>query len=279
MNTLLEKQVVLSNTSKIPNLGLGVFKITDEETPTIVFDGIKAGYRLIDTAQIYGNEVGVGKGIKAACAHLNISREALFVTSKVWNDHLNYEETIAAFEQTLTDLDLDYLDLYLLHWPGKQNFISSWKALEFLYQTGKVKAIGVSNFNQNHLETLLELATVKPVINQIELHPKLNQEKLVEFCIQQNIAVQAWSPLMQGELLSEPVILDLALKYQKTAAQIILRWHIQHQHLLVVKSSKLERMQENATLDFELTPQDMLSITRLNEDVRIGPDPDQFDFN
>lgn len=278
MNELLEKQILLSNGSKIASLGLGVFKIENKDTANIVFNGIKSGYRVIDTAQIYGNEVGVGQGIKDACSQLSISRTDLFITSKVWNDHLGYQETIAAFEQTLTDLDLDYLDLYLLHWPGKQNFIPAWQALENLYKTGKAKAIGVSNFNRDHLETLLEMATVKPVINQIELHPKLNQEKLVEFCIQKNIAIQAWSPLMQGEILSNPMILDLASKYQKTASQIILRWHVQHQHLLVVKSSKLERMQENAALDFELTTQDMISITRLNEDVRVGPDPDQFDF-
>lgn len=278
MNELLEKQIVLSNGSKIASLGLGVFKIANENTANIVFNGIKSGYRVIDTAQIYGNEVGVGQGVKDACSQLSISREELFITSKVWNDHLGYQETIAAFEKTLTDLDLDYIDLYLLHWPGKQDFMPAWRALENLYKARKVKAIGVSNFNRHHLELLLAQAAVKPVINQIELHPKLNQTELVTFCMQHDIVVQAWSPLMQGELLQQELISKLARDYKKSPAQIILKWHLQQDHLLVVKSNKVERMEENAALEFDITPKDMELITKLNENIRIGPDPDHFDF-
>lgn len=205
----LAERIALNNGTSIPGLGLGVFQIPDEETVEVVKNGIINGYRLIDTAQIYGNESGTGAGIKAGLAATGLKREDLFITSKVWNNHLSYEETLAAFEETLQRLGLDYLDLYLIHWPGKDAFKEPWKALEHLYKEGKIKAIGVSNFEKHHLETLASFAEVTPVINQVELHPRFAQKELREYCAQKNIKIQAWSPLMQGKLLDNPVILKL----------------------------------------------------------------------
>ena len=275
----LTDKVRFNNGVEIPGLGLGVFQIPDEDTAKVVKNGIINGYRLIDTAQIYGNEVGTGVGIKEGLAATNIKREDLFVTSKVWNNHLTYEETITAFEETLKRLELDYLDLYLIHWPGKAAFKESWQALEELYSAGKIKAIGVSNFEIHHLEELLSFAKVTPVVNQVELHPKLAQQALRDFCEKHDIKVQAWSPLMQGKLLTDPVVKDIAEKHQKTPAQVILRWDIQQDILLVVKSVHEQRMKSNADVfNFELDSADMTRLNQLNEALRVGPNPDEFDF-
>lgn len=275
----LTDKVRFNNGVEIPGLGLGVFQIPDEDTAEVVKNGIINGYRLIDTAQIYGNEVGTGVGIKEGLAATNLKREDLFVTSKVWNDHLTYAETITAFEETLKRLELDYLDLYLIHWPGKAAFKESWQALEELYSAGKIKAIGVSNFEIHHLEELLSFAKVVPVVNQIELHPKLAQQALRDFCEKHDIKVQAWSPLMQGKLLTDPVVKDIAEKHQKTPAQVILRWDIQQEILLVVKSVHEQRMKSNADVfNFELDSADMTRLNQLNEALRVGPNPDEFDF-
>lgn len=275
----LTDKVTFNNGTEIPGLGLGVFQIPDEDTAEVVSKGISNGYRLIDTAQIYGNETGTGIGIKKGLAATGLSREDLFVTSKVWNDHLTYAETISAFEETLDRLALDYLDLYLIHWPGKDAFKEAWHALEDLYAAGKIKAIGVSNFEIHHLEELLTFAKVVPVVNQVELHPKLSQQALRDFCETHDIKVQAWSPLMQGKLLADPTIKTIAEKHQKTPAQIILRWDIQQDILLVVKSVHEERMQSNAAVfDFALDETDMRRLNQLNESLRSGPDPEVFDF-
>lgn len=275
----LKENVRLNNGTEIPGLGLGVFQIPDEDTAEVVKKGIITGYRLIDTAQIYGNETGTGLGIKEGLAATGLSREELFVTSKVWNNHLTYEETINAFEESLDRLALDYLDLYLIHWPGNNAFKESWQAMEELYEAGKIKAIGVSNFEIHHLEDLLSYAKVVPVINQVELHPKLSQQALRDFCEKHNINIQAWSPLMQGKLLTEPAIVEIAEKHQKTPAQVILRWDIQQDILLVVKSVHEQRMQSNAAVfDFELDDADMSRLNELNESLRSGPDPEAFDF-
>lgn len=275
----LKENVRLNNGTEIPGLGLGVFQIPDEDTAEVVKKGIITGYRLIDTAQIYGNETGTGLGIKEGLAATGLSREDLFVTSKVWNNHLTYEETINAFEETLDRLALDYLDLYLIHWPGNNAFKESWQAMEELYEAGKIKAIGVSNFEIHHLEDLLSYAKVVPVINQVELHPKLSQQALRDFCEKHNINIQAWSPLMQGKLLTEPAIVEIAEKHQKTPAQVILRWDIQQDILLVVKSVREQRMQSNAAVfDFELDDADMSRLNELNESLRSSPDPEAFDF-
>lgn len=275
----LTDKVRFNNGVEIPGLGLGVFQIPDEDTAEVVKNGIINGYRLIDTAQFYGNEVGTGIGIKEGLAVTNLKREELFVTSKVWNNHLTYAETITTFEETLKRLELDYLDLYLIHWPGKDAFKESWQALEDLYAAGKIKAIGVSNFEIHHLEELLSFAKVTPVVNQVELHPKLAQRALRDFCEKHDIKVQAWSPLMQGKLLADPVVKEIAEKHQKTPAQVILRWDIQQEILLVVKSVHEQRMQSNADVfNFELDSADMTRLNQLNEALRVGPNPDEFDF-
>ncbi|ARW20746.1 2,5-didehydrogluconate reductase (2-dehydro-L-gulonate-forming) [Pediococcus pentosaceus] len=237
----LNDRIMLNNGTAIPGLGLGVFQIPDADTAQVVANGIKNGYRLIDTAQIYGNEAGTGAGIKAGLAATGLKRADLFVTSKVWNDHLSYDETIAVFESSLKKLGLDYLDLYLIHWPGDNAFQDAWRALETLYKQGKIKAIGVSNFQIHHL--------------------------------------QAWSPLMQGKILDNAVLAKIAQKYNKSVAQIVLRWDVQQNILLVVKSVRAERMLSNAQIfDFELAPEDMDQINALNENLRVGPNPDEFDF-
>lgn len=279
MITSLTDRVELNNGTKIPGMGLGVFQIPDAETAEVVKNGIINGYRLIDTAAIYGNETGTGIGIKEGLAAAGLSREELFVTSKVWNNHLSYDETIKAFEETMERIGLDYLDLYLIHWPGHDAYEESWKTLEDLYLDGKIKAIGVSNFEVHHLENLLSFARVIPVLNQVELHPKLSQTELRAFAEKHNIKIQAWSPLMQGQLLSHPVIAEIAEKHNKSTAQVILRWDIQQEILLAVKSVHAERMLSNADVfDFELSQEDMNQLNALNESLRVGPNPDEFDF-
>lgn len=275
----LEDKVKLANGTEIPGFGLGVFKVPDDESVSAVHEAIMDGYRLIDTAQIYGNEKGTGEGIRKGLCDAGLKREDVFVTSKIWNNHLSYEASIDAFDESLAKLGLDYLDLYLIHWPGHNAFKEAWKAMESLYKEGKIRAIGVSNFQQHHIETLLSFAEVRPVLNQIEFHPKLAQKELKEFCKQHDIAVQAWSPLMQGLILTNSVIMNLAEKYGRSAAQIVLRWVIQKEVLLVSKSVKPERIKSNAQIfDFRLSEEDMKEIDALNENLRVGPDPDQFDF-
>ncbi|WP_457982322.1 aldo/keto reductase [Bacillus paralicheniformis] len=276
----LQDRITLNNGTDMPWFGLGVFKV--EEGPELVQavkTAIKHGYRSIDTAAIYGNEEGVGQGIREGLKEAGISREDLFVTSKVWNDDLGYDETIAAYEASLEKLGLDYLDLYLIHWPVEGRYKTAWKALETLYEQGRVKAIGVSNFHVHHLEDLLKDAAVKPVIDQVEYHPRLTQKELQAFCRSHSIQLQAWSPLMQGQLLSHPLLKDIADKHGKTPAQVILRWDLQNGVITIPKSTKAERIAQNADVfDFELTLEEMKQIDGLNENTRVGPDPDNFDF-
>lgn len=273
----LQDTVTLNNDTQIPGLGLGVFKIPNDETAEIVASSIENGYRLIDTAQIYGNEVGVGQGIQAGLAKTGLKREDLFITSKVWNFGMDQATAAESIQTSLDKLQLDYVDLFLVHWPGHNEYKAAWQALEEAYAAGKVKAIGVSNFEQHHLEDLLSFAKVTPVLNQIESHPKLAQDDLRAFNAAHDIKSQAWSPLMQGQILDNEVLQTLADKYHKTVAQIVLRWDIQRDVLLVVKSVKPERMLSNADVfDFELTDEDMAMIDHLNEDLRVGPNPDEF---
>ena len=279
MSNILKKKVKLNNGVEIPEFGLGVFKVSDDEAGENVKNAIINGYRLIDTAQIYGNEEGTGRGIKAGLEAAGLKREDIFITSKVWNNHISYDETIAAFYESLNKLGLDYLDLYLIHWPGNHAFEESWKALEFLYKERKIRAIGVSNFNKSHLEELFSFSSVTPVLNQIEYHPKLTQGDLIDFCKKHDILVQAWSPLMQGQILTNETILKIAEIHNRNAAQIVLRWGLQNNILLVSKSVKTERIISNAELDdFSLTKEEMDIISNLNENLRVGPNPDTFDF-
>ncbi|MEH7110039.1 aldo/keto reductase, partial [Bacillus sp. JJ1764] len=206
-----------------------------------------------------------------------IPREELFITSKVWNSDQGYESTLQAYETSLKKLGLDYLDLYLIHWPGKDRYKETWKALEKLYKDGKVRAIGVSNFNVHHLEELLKDAEIKPMVNQVEFHPHLTQKDLLAFCQKEGIQLEAWSPLKQGQLLDDPTINQIAEKYGKTAAQVILRWDVQNKVVTIPKSIKEERIIQNADIfDFELSADDMARIDGLNKDERVGPDPDHF---
>ncbi|TWK80206.1 aldo/keto reductase [Bacillus paralicheniformis] len=272
MVSSLKDTVTLHNGVKMPWFGLGVFKVEEgSQVVESVKAAIKNGYRSIDTAAIYQNEEGVGKGIKEA----GVPREELFITSKVWNSDQGYEKTLAAFDETLRKLDLDYLDLYLIHWPGKDKYKDTWRALEKLYKDGRVKAIGVSNFNLHHLESLLEDAEIKPMVNQVEFHPRLTQAELRDYCKKQGIQVEAWSPLMQGKLLDDQVLTDIAKKYNKSVAQVILRWDLQNEVITIPKSIKEHRIIENADIfDFELTAEDIEKINALNKDERVGPDPD-----
>ncbi|MCM3098023.1 aldo/keto reductase [Priestia megaterium] len=276
----LQDTVTLHNGVKMPGFGLGVFKV--EEGPELVNAikvAIKHGYRSIDTAAIYGNEEGVGQGIREGLKEAGISRENVFVTSKIWNSDLGYEATIAAYETSLKKLGLDYLDLYLIHWPVEGKYKEAWRALETLYKEGKVKAIGVSNFQVHHLKDLMEDAEIKPVINQVEYHPRLTQKELQAFCEKHHIQLEAWSPLMQGELLDNEVLTEIANKHNKSVAQVILRWDVQNGIITIPKSTKEHRIVENASIfDFELNKEEIERIDELNQNHRVGPDPDNFDF-
>jgi methylglyoxal/glyoxal reductase len=276
----LQDTVTLHNGVKMPGFGLGVFKV--EEGPELVNAikvAIKHGYRSIDTAAIYGNEEGVGQGIREGLKEAGISRENVFVTSKVWNADLGYDATIAAYETSLKKLGLDYLDLYLIHWPVEGKYKEAWRALETLYKEGKVKAIGVSNFQVHHLKDLMEDAEIKPVINQVEYHPRLTQKELQAFCEKHHIQLEAWSPLMQGELLDNEVLTEIANKHNKSVAQVILRWDVQNGIITIPKSTKEHRIVENASIfDFELNKEEIERIDELNQNHRVGPDPDNFDF-
>lgn len=276
----LQDTTTLHNGVKMPWFGLGVFKVEEgPELENAVAVAIKHGYRSLDTAAIYGNEAGVGRGIREGLKQTGIAREQLFVTSKVWNADLGYESTLAAYETSLSKLDLKYLDLYLIHWPVQGKFKEAWKALETLYKEGRVKAIGVSNFQIYQLEELMKDAEIKPMVNQVEYHPRLTQKKLQTYCIEQGIQLEAWSPLMQGQLLEHPVLQEIADKYRKSAAQVILRWDLQNGVVTIPKSTKERRIIENADVfDFALTIEDMERIDGLNENHRVGPDPDNFDF-
>ncbi|MBD2870296.1 aldo/keto reductase [Paenibacillus arenilitoris] len=276
----LQDTVKLSNGAQMPWFGLGVFKVEDgPQLAEAVKTAIGHGYRSIDTAAIYDNETSVGQGLREAMREHRLARESLFVTSKVWNADLGYESALAAYETSLAKLGLDYLDLYLIHWPVQGKYKEAWRALEKLYKTGRVKAIGVSNFHIHHLEDLLRDAEIKPMVNQVEFHPRLTQPELRAFCAAHGIQLEAWSPLMQGGLLDNPTIADIAAKYGKSAAQIILRWDLQHGVVTIPKSTKERRMIENASVfDFELSPEDMARIDGLNRHRRVGPDPDNFDF-
>ncbi|NUK28831.1 aldo/keto reductase [Parageobacillus sp. VR-IP] len=276
----LQDTTTLHNGVKMPWFGIGVFKV--EEGPELVNavkTAIKYGYRSVDTAAIYGNEVGVGQGIREGMKEAGISREDLFVTSKVWNTDLGYESTIAAYETSLNKLGLEYLDLYLIHWPVKGKYKDAWRALETLYKEGRVKAIGVSNFQIHHLEDLMKEAEIKPMVNQVEYHPRLTQKELQSFCQKHGIQLEAWSPLMQGQLLDNEVLQEIANKYNKSVAQVVLRWDLQNGVVTIPKTTKEHRIVENASVfDFELTEEDMERIDGLNQNHRVGPDPDNFDF-
>ncbi|MDT3424739.1 diketogulonate reductase-like aldo/keto reductase [Paenibacillus forsythiae] len=280
MTTNLQSKATLQGGVQMPWFGLGVFQVEEgSELIAAVKSAIKHGYRSIDTAAIYGNESGVGQAIREALSENNLQREDLFITSKVWNSDLGYDETLAAYEASLSKLGLEYLDLYLIHWPVAGKYKEAWRALETLYKAGRVKAIGVSNFQIHHLEDLFADAEIKPMVNQVEFHPYLTQKELLSFTREHGIQLEAWAPLMQGGLLGQPLLEELAAKYGKSVPQVILRWDLQHGVITIPKSTKEHRIIENASVfDFELTSEEMDRIDALNQDRRVGPDPDNFDF-
>lgn len=280
MTTHLQAKTTLHNGVEMPWFGIGVFKVEEgAELVNAVKTALVHGYRSVDTAAIYGNEEGVGEGIRQGLQEAGLKRKDIFVTSKVWNADLGYEETLKAFDTSLEKLGLDYLDLYLIHWPVEGKYIDAWRALETLYRDGRIKAIGVSNFQIHHLKHLMKETEIKPMINQVEYHPRLTQKELLAFCTEQGIQLEAWSPLMQGQLLDHPVLQEIAEKYGKSAAQVILRWDLQNGVITIPKSTKKHRIEENANVfDFELSADDMKRINDLNENLRVGPDPDNFDF-
>lgn len=274
--TNLDGIVRLNNGVAMPYLGLGVWQSKNgEEVINAVKWALEAGYRHIDTASIYKNERGVGEAIQQS----DIPRKHIFVTSKVWNADQGYENTLKAFDATLERLGVDYLDLYLIHWPVKGKYKETWRALEHLYREERVKAIGVSNFLQHHLEDLLPETNITPMVNQMEFHPHLVQQDLINFCHSHEIQYEAWSPLMQGQIFDLQVFKDLAEKYGKTIAQIVLRWDLQKGVITIPKSINQNRIIENSQLfDFELSTADMEKIDQLDKAKRVGPDPDNFNF-
>lgn len=273
----LQDAATLHNGVRMPWLGLGVYKVQEgDEVIRSVRTALEVGYRHIDTAAFYENEEGVGRAIRESA----IRREEVFVTTKVWNSDQGYESTLKAFHTSLKKLGFDYIDLYLVHWPVKEKYKETYKALEKLYKDGFVRAIGVSNFQIHHLEHILADCEIKPMVNQVEFHPRLTQKELLAFCKQHQIQLEAWSPLMRGgELLNEPTLVDIAQKYGKTPAQVILCWDLQHEVVTIPKSVTPQRIAQNANIfDFTLTKEEMDAIDALNENRRIGPDPDHFDF-
>lgn len=273
--TSINDTVTLNNGTKMPRLGLGVFKVQDgEEVIQAVKSAIGAGYRAIDTAAYYNNEEGVGQAIRES----GVPRKQLFITTKVWNNRQGYDTTLEAFEESRRKLGLEYLDLYLVHWPVKGKYKDTWRALEKLYSDGVVKAIGVSNFQTHHLDDLLDGNQVVPVVNQIECHPLFTQDKVKSYCEERDIHITAWRPIMKGNL-DLPLLVELSQKYGKTPAQIVIRWHLQKGVIVIPKSIRSERIRENADVyDFELSSEDIAAINGLNQNHRFGSDPDNFNF-
>jgi diketogulonate reductase-like aldo/keto reductase len=264
------KELTLNDATKIPIIGFGTYKSLEQEGIDAVKIALSKGYSLIDTASIYGNEEAVGKGIKAS----GVAREDVFVTTKKWRENLGYESTKKEFEASLKKLQLDYIDLYLIHWPANaKNYknwqktnADTWRAMEELQAEGKIKSLGVSNFFQEHLEALLKTAKVIPSINQIEFHPGYWQQELVQFCKSKNIVVESWSPLARGKVFSNKILKAIAKKHQKSVSQICLRWIIQHNVIVIPKSTSPKRIEENISLfDFELTTSEMKQINDLPE--------------
>lgn len=261
----------------MPQVGLGIWQVPSDEAAQVVRQGIETGYRLIDGAAIYHNERGLGQGVRDS----GVARDELFVTSKLWNADQGYDATLKAFEATMARTGLDYLDLYLIHWPlpSRDLYVETWKALIRLRDEGRIRSIGVSNHGPEHIARLIEETGVTPVLNQIELHPALQQRETRAFHNSHGIITQSWSPLGRQTVIDDPVITAIAARQGKTPAQIILRWHVDSGLSVIPKSVRPERQRENlAILDFSLTEDDMSSIASIDRNERIGPDPATFDM-
>ncbi|EGG44250.1 MULTISPECIES: aldo/keto reductase [Streptomyces] len=265
--------IILNNGVEMPQLGFGVWQVADDEAERAVSTALEAGYRSIDTAAIYGNEEGTGRAIASS----GLPREELFVTTKLWNADQGHDSTLRAFDTSLKKLGLEYVDLYLIHWPmpDRGTFVDTYKAFEKLYEEGRAKAIGVSNFLPEHLTTLLEATSVVPAVNQIELHPQLQQQTAREVHAEHGIATEAWSPLGSGKgLLDVPAIVAIARKHGRTPAQVVLRWHLQLGNVVIPKSVTPSRIKENFDVfDFSLDEEDLGAISALDEDRRLGSNP------
>ena len=267
--------ITLNDGTTIPQLGFGVFQVPADDVAGVVTKALETGYRSIDTAAAYRNEKGVGQALRDS----GIAREDLYVTTKLWNDDQGYDSTMRAFDESMTKLGLDYLDLYLIHWPapGAGKYVETWRAFEKLRADGRVRSIGVSNFQPSHLNELFEDTGTVPAVNQVELHPRLQQADLRAVHAEHGIATEAWSPLGQGELIRDKAIGALAKKYDRTPAQVILRWHLQLGNIVIPKSVTPSRIEENfQVFDFELAADDMAAIGDLEAGKRFGPNPDEF---
>jgi 2,5-diketo-D-gluconate reductase A len=270
--------ITLNNGVEIPQLGFGVYQVKPEETAEAVQAALEVGYRHIDTAEMYGNEKGVGEGLRNS----GVDRGEVFVTSKLNNGFHARDDALRAFDQTLADLGFDHLDLFLVHWPLPGidvDFVETWKAMEEIYHSGRAKAIGVSNFTEHHLGRLFAETEVRPAVNQIEVHPYLANDPLREFGAEHQIATEAWSPIAQGKVLDDPTILRVAERTGRTPAQVTLRWHVQRGDIVFPKSVTRSRVEENfALFDFALSEDDMREISGLDRGERTGPDPETFNY-
>jgi 2,5-diketo-D-gluconate reductase A len=275
MNTV--PNITLNNGVEIPQLGFGVFQIKPDETKAATLTALEVGYRHIDTAEMYGNEKGVGEAVRES----GLKRDEIFVTSKLNNGFHEPQKALDAFERTLDDLDIEFLDLFLVHWPlpGVGDYVDTWKAMEKMYESDRLRAIGVSNFQIHHLERLIKDTSIVPAVNQVEIHPYLTQDALRDFDSSHGIATEAWSPIAQGKVLDDPFIVAIAEKLGKTPAQVVLRWHIQRGEIVFPKSVTRKRVEENFDLfSFEIDAADIAEITAQNRDERTGPNPDEFNY-
>ena len=261
----------MNDGNDIPVFGLGTYLMRQgRETRESVNTALEYGYRHIDTASIYGNETAVGRAVNES----GIPREELFITTKVWNDDQGYDKTMKAFEESLKRLNLDYVDLYLIHWPLEDKRLDTWRALEQIHKDGLAKSIGVSNFMIDHLKELFKSSNIMPAVNQVEMSPYLNQKELIDFCRENDIVIEAYSPLVRGKKSKDERLLDISAKHNKTWAQILLRWGLQRDMVVLAKSSNEDRIKENADIfDFELSQEDMDQMDTWNEDYRVSWDP------
>lgn len=271
----IKDTVILNNGVAMPWFGLGTYKAEGHEVGQAVTTALELGYRSIDTAAIYGNEEEVGQSIAAS----GVPRDQLFVTTKVWNTDQGFDTTLKAFDLSSKKLGLDVIDLYLIHWPGQDKYKDTWRALERLYAEGRVRAIGVSNFQIHHLQELMKDSEIVPVVNQVELHPRFIQQELHAFCREHGIQIEAWAPLMKGRLQDNELLQGIAEKHGKSISQVILRWGLQNGIVIIPKSVTASRIKENSEIfNFELSPQEVASISGLDAGERIGTNPDTLFF-